>query len=63
MFGEYNYFDFGTKSSNLYATGLIPAFGTAGALADSIALRLRSPQALVGVNYRFDWANPVVVKY
>jgi outer membrane immunogenic protein len=61
--GEYNYLDFGTKSSNLYATGLIPAFGTAGALADTISLRLRSQEALVGVNYRFDWANPVAAKY
>jgi outer membrane immunogenic protein len=54
VFGEYNYLDFGTKSTNLYATGLIPAFGTAGALADTISLRLRSQEALVGVNYRFD---------
>jgi hypothetical protein len=26
-------------------------------------LRLRSQEALVGVNYRFDWANPVAAKY
>jgi len=26
-------------------------------------LRLRSQEALIGVNYRFDWASPVVAKY
>ena len=63
MFAEYNYFDFGTKTSNIYATGLVPSFGAAGALSDTVSLRLRSQQALVGVNYRFDWADPVVAKY
>lgn len=63
VFGEYNYYDFGTKNGNLYSTGLVPAFGAAGALSDSVSLRLHSQQALVGVNYRFDWANPVVAKY
>lgn len=63
VFGEYDYFDFGTKSGNLFSTGLVPAFGGAGALADTVSLRLRSQQALVGVNYKFDWASPVVAKY
>ena len=63
VFTEYNYFDFGTKTSNLYSTGLIPAFGANGAVADAVSLRLRSQQALVGVNYRFNWGNPVVAKY
>ena len=63
VFGEYNAFDFGTKTSNIYSTGLIPAFGAAGALSDTVSLRLRSQQAIVGVNYRFDWANPVVARY
>lgn len=57
LFGEYNYLDFGTKSSNLYSTGLAnPAwgFGATGALSDTVSLRLRSQQVLVGVNYRFD---------
>lgn len=63
VFAEYNYFDFGTKSGNLYSSGLVPAFGAAGAIADTVSLRLHSQQALVGVNYRFDWASPVVAKY
>ena len=63
VFTEYNYFDFGTKTSDLYSTGLIPAFGANGAVADTIAWRIRSQQALVGVNYRFNWGNPVVAKY
>ena len=66
MFGEYNYMDFGTKTSPLYSTGLAdPAlgFGATGALSDTVSLRLRSQQVVVGVNYKFDWANPVVAKY
>jgi len=64
VFGEYNYLDFGTKSSNLYSTGLVnPGFGAAGALSDTVSLRLHSQEALVGVNYRFDWAGPVLAKF
>jgi outer membrane immunogenic protein len=66
LFGEYSYLDFGTKSSNLYSTGLADpslGFGATGALSDTVSLRLRSQQALIGVNYRFDWAGPVVAKY
>ena len=63
VFTEYNYLDFGTKTSDLYSTGLVGGFGANGAIADGVALRLRSQQLLVGVNYRFDWANPVVAKY
>jgi outer membrane immunogenic protein len=56
LFGEYNYLDFGTKTTPLYSTGLAdPAwgFGATGALSDTVSLRLRSQQVLVGVNYRF----------
>jgi outer membrane immunogenic protein len=64
VFGEYNYMDFGTKNVNLYSTGLVnPGFGPAGALSDTIAMRLRSQEALVGVNYRFNSAGPVIAKY
>ena len=63
VFGEYNYRDFGTKAGNLYSTGLVPAFGAAGALADGVSLRLRSYETVIGVNYRFDWGNPVVARY
>jgi hypothetical protein len=36
--------------------------GTAG-VAEVVATRLRSQQALVGVNYKFKWGGPVVAKY
>jgi outer membrane immunogenic protein len=57
LFGEYNYLDFGTKTTPLYSTGQAdPAwgFGATGALSDTVSLRLRSQQVLVGVNYRFN---------
>jgi len=66
LFGEYNYMDFGTKTSPLYSTGLAnPAwgFGATGALSDTVAMKLRSQQVVVGVNYRFDWGGPLVAKY
>lgn len=64
VFGEYNYMDFGTKNVNLYSTGLVVAgFGVAGALSDTIAMRLRSQEAIAGINYKFNWAGPVVAKY
>ena len=56
--------DFGTKNVDLYSTGLVnPGFGAAGALSDTIAMRIRSQEAIVGVNYKFNWASPVVAKY
>jgi outer membrane immunogenic protein len=57
LFGEYDYLDFGTRTTPLYSTGLAdPAwgFGAVGALSDTVSLRLRSQQLLVGVNYRFN---------
>jgi outer membrane immunogenic protein len=63
VFGEYNYMDFGTKNVNFPSTGLVPGFGPAGALADTNAIRLTIQTAMVGVNYKFNWSNPVVAKY
>lgn len=63
VFGEYNYMDFGTKNVNFSSTGLVPGFGPAGALADTNAIRLTAQEAIVGVNYRFNWMSPVVAKY
>lgn len=63
VFAEYDFLDFGTKTGTLYSAGLVPTFGAAGAASDSVSLRLRSQEALVGINYRFNWANPVVAKY
>jgi len=63
VFGEYNYMNFGTKNVNFPSTGVVPGFGAAGALADTAAVRLTMQTALVGVNYKFNWGNPVSAKY
>jgi outer membrane immunogenic protein len=57
VFGEYNYMDFGRKDISFIAG---PA--TVGA-ADIVSTRLTVQQALVGVNYKFNWGGPVVAKY
>jgi outer membrane immunogenic protein len=57
VFGEYNYLDFGTRD-----VSYVQAPGTGG-VADVVATRLTAQQALVGINYKFDWSGPVVAKY
>jgi outer membrane immunogenic protein len=57
VFGEYNYMDFGRKDIAFTAG---PA--TVGA-ADVVSTRLTVQTALAGVNYKFNWAQPVVAKY
>ena len=57
VFGEFNYMDFGRKDINFVAG---PA--TVGA-PDVVRTRLTMETALVGVNYKFNWAQPVVAKY
>lgn len=57
VFGEFNYMDFGNKNVNFVA-----APGTAG-VADVVRTKLEVEQFLVGVNYKFNWAQPVVAKY
>ncbi|MGH6778084.1 MAG: outer membrane protein [Bradyrhizobium sp.] len=62
--GEYDYMDFGTKSVNLPSTGVVlTGFGPAGALADTVAMKLTAQEATIGVNYRFNWGNPVAARY
>jgi outer membrane immunogenic protein len=58
VFGEYNYADFGRKDIN-FTQGP----NTAGALATVNSTRLTVQTALVGVNYKFNWAQPIVAKY
>jgi outer membrane immunogenic protein len=58
VFGEYNYADFGRKDIN-FTQGL----NTVGALATVNSTRLTVQTALVGVNYKFNWAQPIVAKY
>jgi len=57
VFGEFNYMDFGRKDVAFTAGP-----NTVGA-PDLISTRLRMETALVGVNYKFNWAQPVVAKY
>jgi outer membrane immunogenic protein len=57
VFGEFNYMDFGTKN-----VAFVSAPGTVG-LADVVRTKLEVEQFLVGVNYKFNWAQPVVAKY
>jgi outer membrane immunogenic protein len=63
VFGEYNYMDFGTKTKDFLSTGLLPGFGPAGAVADTNTMRLTVQTATVGVNYKFNWGEPLVAKY
>ena len=42
--------------------GGVAAPGTVG-VADVVRTRLQVEQALVGVNYKFNWSGPVVAKY
>jgi outer membrane immunogenic protein len=57
VFGEYNYMDFGRKD-----IAFIAGPTTTGA-PDIVSTRLTIQQALVGVNYKFNWGGPVVAKY
>jgi outer membrane immunogenic protein len=56
VFGEYNYMDFGRKDITF-----TPGPGTVGD-ATIISTRLTMQTALVGVNYKFNFAGPVVAK-
>jgi outer membrane immunogenic protein len=62
VFGEYNYMDFGRKSVGFTSAIAAPllAAGTAPSIAST---RFEIQQALVGVNYKFNWGGPVVAKY
>jgi outer membrane immunogenic protein len=57
VFGEFNYMDFGLKN-----IAFIAGPATVGA-PDIVRTRLTMETALVGVNYKFNWAQPVVAKY
>jgi outer membrane immunogenic protein len=57
VFGEYNYMDFGRTEQNLIAGP-----GTVGA-PSVLSSKLTMETALVGVNYKFNFAGPVVAKY
>ncbi len=59
VFGEYNYMDFGRKDiAFVQAPATVSPFG-----ASIVSTRLTVNQALVGVNYKFNWGGPVVAKY
>ena len=57
VFGEYNYADFGRKDITFTAGP-----GTVGA-PNITSTRLNIQTALVGLNYKFNFAGPVVAKY
>jgi outer membrane immunogenic protein len=63
VFGEYNYMDFGRKNIGFIGGPAAAPFFVAGAPSDVISTRLTIQQALVGVNYKFNWGGPVVAKY
>lgn len=57
VFGEYNYMDFGRKNVG-YVTGPL-----AVGIPSVVSTRFEVQQALVGVNYKFNFGGPVVAKY
>ena len=57
MFGEFNYMDFGSRD-----VAFIAGPATVGA-PDVVRTKLEIEQFLVGVNYKFNFASPVVAKY
>ncbi|WP_375412427.1 outer membrane protein [uncultured Bradyrhizobium sp.] len=63
VFGEYNYIDFGRRDIGFIAAAGTGAPFTPGAPSEVISTRLTIQQALVGVNYKFNWGGPVVAKY
>ncbi|HYW64778.1 MAG TPA: outer membrane beta-barrel protein [Bradyrhizobium sp.] len=63
VFGEYNYMDFGRKNVGFVAGPAAAPFFVPSAPSDVVSTRLTVQQALVGVNYKFNWGGPVVAKY
>jgi outer membrane immunogenic protein len=57
VFGEYNYMDFGRKNVG-FTTGPL-----AVGIPSVVSSRYEIKQALVGINYRFNWGGPVVGPY
>ena len=57
VFAEYNYMDFGRRNITFTAGP-----GTIGA-PTIVSTRLQMQTALVGVNWHFNWAQPVVARY
>jgi outer membrane immunogenic protein len=65
VFGEYNYMDFGRKDIG-FVSGVTGGGFVTGAPSEVISTRLTAQQALVGVNYKFNWGwggAPVAARY
>jgi outer membrane immunogenic protein len=60
VFGEYNYMDFGRKDIG-FVSALTGGGFVAGAPSEVVSTRLTAQQALVGVNYKFNFGGPAVV--
>ena len=58
VFGEYNYLDFGRK--DVAYTSAVAGSPNPG---DLVSTRLTVQQAIVGVNYKFNFGGPVVARY
>ena len=62
VFGEYNYMDFGRRDIGFTSAGpwrgIVPERPRI-----VISTRLTTQQALVGVNYKFNFGGPVIAKY
>jgi len=62
VFAEYNYMDFGRK--DIQFTSAVTGGGfVAGSPSEVVSTRLTTQQALVGVNYKFNFGGPVIAKY
>jgi outer membrane immunogenic protein len=57
-FIEYNYYDFGTARESLTGVGL-----ALGAAPLDLDVRTQLHVVKAGINYKFNWAQPVVAKY
>jgi outer membrane immunogenic protein len=58
VFGEYNFYDFGTRSQTLIGQGI------AAGITTELDFRTRFSTAKVGINYKFNWGqSPVVARY
>lgn len=58
VFGEYNYYDFGSYRERLNGVNI----GLVG-ITEDLDIRTRFSTAKIGINYKFNWAQPVVAKY
>jgi outer membrane immunogenic protein len=59
-FAEYNYYNF--KNKDIFNV-VFPTIGPINLQGQSLSSGLNISTVTVGVNYRFNWSNPVYAKY